>query len=53
MSLGIFSVTRRMSLSVCCIDHQIDCMGEVKIHKALFLLFSVCVSGKTFHAIDF
>lgn len=53
VSLGIFSVTRRMPLAVCCIDHKIDCMDELKIHKALFLLFILCVSEKTFSAIDF
>lgn len=53
MSLGIFSVTRRMPLAVCGRDHKTDCVDELKMHKALFLLFIVCVSGKSFSAIDF
>jgi len=53
VSLSIFSVTRRMLLAVCCIDHRIDCVDELKIHKAIFLLFVVCVSRKTFSAVDF
>lgn len=52
MSLGVFSVTRRMPLAVCCVYHKIDCMDELRIHKALLLLFIVCVSGKTLGAID-
>lgn len=38
---------------MCCTEHEIDCMDELRIHKALFLVFIVCVSGKTSSAIDF